>query len=143
MAMAHRLYHSVYFTLEDQADVKLLGWILAIPPSRRGRVLKTVLREALPRYLKRHHPGLLPLPPAAVPAAVEQTRQSRRQRLHTTRPSRAAGTAGPPGLAPPRGDGDLHPPAEASVVMSSPVSETERRQEAERKLDRLLRSLTK
>lgn len=141
--MGRSLSSSVYFTLEDREDIWLLGLILAIPPSRRGRILKAVLREALPRYLRRHHPEIIPLPPAAVPAVVEQARRPRGRRPPTARPRRGNDDAGPPELAAPRGDDDHHHHVEEPVVAFSQASEADRLQEAERKLDRLLRSLTK
>lgn len=44
------VYRGLYFTLGRDEDVEILGWLLAIPRSRRMRAIKGVLRTGLPAY---------------------------------------------------------------------------------------------
>ena len=69
------VYRGLYFTLARDEDVEILGWLLAIPRSRRMRAIKAVLRSALPAYAAARHPGLTPLPPNTVRAALGRPRR--------------------------------------------------------------------
>src|SRR5262249_14109463 len=64
------VYRGLYFTLARDEDVEILGWLLAIPRSRRMRAIKAVLRTGLPAYATARYPELTPLPPDTVRAAL-------------------------------------------------------------------------
>jgi hypothetical protein len=69
------VYRGLYFTLARDEDVEILGWLLAIPRSRRMRAIKAVLRTGLPAYAAARHPELSPLPPDTVHAALGRPRR--------------------------------------------------------------------
>jgi hypothetical protein len=128
------VYRGLYFTLARDEDVEILGWLLAIPRSRRMRAIKAVLRTGLPGYAAARHPGLIPLPPDMVRAALARPRRpvsSARDRARAdatpaSAPSSERDAPGPrPGanVEPER----IEPSAEAGVL-------------AEAKFDRLLQS---
>jgi hypothetical protein len=131
----HRpVYRGLYFNLARDEDVELLGWLLAIPRSRRTRAIKAVLQTGLPAYVANRHPGACPVPPEAVRAGLGQSRRSR-SGLREVSPAptiRACigSTAGPPGAPGPEPD----PVAERSGDLVDP------RATAEARLDRLLQS---
>ena len=70
------VYRGLYFNLARDEDVEILGWLLAIPRSRRMRAIKAVLRTGLPAYAAARHPGVIPLPPDTVRAALGRPRRS-------------------------------------------------------------------
>ena len=128
------VYRGLYFTLARDEDVEILGWLLAIPRSRRMRAIKAVLRTGLPAYAAARHPGLTPLPPNTVRAALGRPRRTASGPRDTG--SADAILARAPSLE--RDDPDarsgpdsqperIEPPAEAGAL-------------AEAKLDRLLQS---
>jgi hypothetical protein len=126
------VYRGLYFTLARDEDVEILGWLLAIPRSRRMRAIKAVLQTGLPAYATARHPGLTPLPPDTVRAALGRPRRPVSGAPDTVR---AAATPAPsperdgPGVWPGAdSEGErIEPSAEAGVL-------------AEAKLDRLLQS---
>ena len=128
------VYRGLYFTLARDEDVEILGWLLAIPRSRRMRAIKAVLRNGLPAYAAARHPGLTPVPPHTVRAALARPRRT------TSGPQDMVRADATPASAPsPERDGPgarsgpdsqperIEPPAEAGAL-------------AEAKLDRLLQS---
>jgi hypothetical protein len=128
------VYRGLYFTLARDEDVEILGWLLAIPRSRRMRAVKAVLRSGLPGYVAGRHPDLSPLSPDTVRAALGRPRRTtsspretvRADAVPTSAPSSERdGTAARSGhdSAPAR----IEPSAEGGVL-------------AEAKLDRLLQS---
>ena len=126
------VYRGLYFNLARDEDVEILGWLLAIPRSRRMRAIKAVLRTGLPAYAAARYPGMTPLPPDTVRAALGTPRRAR---------SGARGACSPR----PRLPGNARP-AEGRPSRTAP-SPTERAAEpsrgrvvAEAKLDRLLQS---
>jgi hypothetical protein len=129
------VYRGLYFNLERDDDVEILGWLLAIPRSRRTRAIKAVLQTGLASYAAARHPGIVPLPPDTV-RAVLGTGQHRRSRpapvphaTHGSAPHTEAALAGarPEPDTDPAGSGE---PIEARAV-------------AEARLDRLLRSFVR
>jgi hypothetical protein len=128
------VYRGLYFNLERDEDVEILGWLLAIPRSRRTRAIKALLRAGLSTYAAARYPGVTPLPPDTVRALLG-TSGRRRSRVHgapstPATPSRAPCTEGVLAQARPEPDTDPTPgtaPIDARVA-------------AEAKLDRLLRS---
>lgn len=137
------LFTSLYFSLRRPEDVHLLQFLLALPRAQQNQVLKAALRDSLPRYFRRHHPEITALSPEAVAAAVAAARRSPRHRPRAVGPVPVDTAPGQPRLAPTSGDGGRPFPQEGLAAAPSPPSEADRLQEAERKLDRLLRSLTK
>jgi hypothetical protein len=127
------VYRGLYFTLARDEDVEILGWLLAIPRSRRMRAIKAVLRTGLPAYATARHPGLTPLPPDTVRVALGRPRRPASAR------DRVRADATPPSApSPERDDPDAR---------SGPDSQPERIELpaeagalAEAKLDRLLQS---
>jgi hypothetical protein len=128
------VYRGLYFTLARDEDVEILGWLLAIPRSRRMRAIKAVLRTALPAYAAARYPGLTPLPPNTVRAALGRPRRP----VSSARDMVSADATPPSAPSPERDDPDarsapdsqpkrIEPPAEAGAL-------------AETKLDRLLQS---
>jgi hypothetical protein len=123
------VYRGLYFNLARDEDVEILGWLLAIPRSRRMRAIKAVLRTGLPSYAATRHPELTPLSPdtvRAVLATPQRARAGSRGALTAPAiPGNARSAEGPPVTdSEPPGSGH---PVEAHVV-------------AEAKLDRLLQS---
>jgi hypothetical protein len=131
----HRpVYRGLYFNLARDDDVELLGWLLAVPRSRRTRAIKAVLQTGLPAYVAARHPGALPVPPEAVRAGLGPHRRPR-SGLHKASPASAipastGSTEGPSGASGPEPD----PVAERSSELVDP------RATAEARLDRLLQS---
>ena len=128
------VYRGLYFNLERDEDVEILGWLLAIPRSRRTRAIKALLRAGLSSYAAARYPEVTPLPPDTVRALLG-TSGRRRSRVHgapppPATPSRAPCTEGPLAQARPEPDTDPTPGAES----------IDARVAAEAKLDRLLRS---
>ena len=128
------VYRGLYFTLARDEDVEILGWLLAIPRSRRMRAIKAVLRTGLPAYAAARYPGLTPLPPNTVRAALGRPRHPvsgprDMVRADTTPASAPTPERDGPGARPgPDSEPErIEPPAEAGVL-------------AEAKLDRLLQS---
>jgi hypothetical protein len=128
------VYRGLYFTLARDEDVEILGWLLAIPRSRRMRAIKAVLRTALPAYAAARYPGLTPLPPNTVRAALGRPRRpvaSARDiaRIDATPGSASSPERDGPGLRPGAASESerIEPSAEAGIL-------------AEAKLDRLLQS---
>lgn len=128
------VYRGLYFTLARDEDVEILGWLLAIPRSRRMRAIKAVLRTGLPAYATARHPGLTPLPPGTVRATLGRPRRPVSGARGMVRADATPGSA----PSPERDDPDarsgpdsqperIEPPAEAGAL-------------AEAKLDRLLQS---
>jgi hypothetical protein len=128
------VYRGLYFTLARDEDVEILGWLLAIPRSRRMRAIKAVLRTGLPAYTASRHPDLSPLAPDMVRAALGRPRRTAPGPRDTGRADAIRASAPSPerdGPAP-RSASDaerarIEPPVEAGVL-------------AEAKLDRLLQS---
>jgi hypothetical protein len=128
------VYRGLYFTLARDEDVEILGWLLAIPRSRRMRAIKAVLRTGLPAYAAARHPELSPLPPDTVRAALGRPR-----RPVSSARDMARADATPASASSPERDGPgarsgpdseperIEPPAETGLL-------------AEAKLDRLLQS---
>ena len=128
------VYRGLYFTLARDEDVEILGWLLAIPRSRRMRAIKAVLRTGLPAYAAARHPGLIPLPPDTVRAALGRPRRPVSGARDMVRADATPGSAQSPERNGPgaRSGADsqpkrIEPPAETGVL-------------AEAKLDRLLQS---
>ena len=128
------VYRGLYFTLARDEDVEILGWLLAIPRSRRMRAIKAVLRTGLPAYAAARYPGLTPLPPNTVRAALGRPRHPvsgprDMVRADATPASAPTPERDGPGARPgPDAEPErIEPPAEAGVL-------------AEAKLDRLLQS---
>ncbi len=128
------VYRGLYFNLARDEDLEILGWLLAIPRSRRMRAIKAVLRAGLAGYAAARHPALTPLPPDAVRAACGTDRPTRsgarRVPADSNTLERARPPQGTPGAAPFDRDSEQarqEPPGEARVL-------------AEAKLDRLLES---
>ena len=128
------VYRGLYFNLGRDEDVEILGWLLAIPRSRRMRAIKAVLRTGLPAYMAARYPDVIPLPPDTVRAALTRPRQTVSGTQDTVRgdavlasaPSRQRdGPAARFGADSARTESE--PSAEAGVL-------------AEAKLDRLLQS---
>jgi hypothetical protein len=123
------VYRGLYFNLGRDEDVEILGWLLAIPRSRRMRAIKAVLRTGLPAYAAARHPEVTPLSPDAVRAALAtpgRARSGSRDVLTASAFPRNAQPAQGPLVTDtaPTGTGQ---PVEVRVV-------------AEAKLDRLLQS---
>ena len=128
------VYRGLYFTLARDEDVEILGWLLAIPRSRRMRAIKAVLRTGLPAYATARHPGLTPLSPDTVRAALGRPRRpvsSARDRVRgdaTPASARSPERDNPDARSGPDSQPErIEPPAEAGAL-------------AEAKLDRLLQS---
>jgi hypothetical protein len=128
------VYRGLYFTLARDEDVEILGWLLAIPRSRRMRAIKAVLRTGLPAYAAGRHPDLSPLSPDTVRAALGRPRRTASGRRETVRADAI------PASAP-------SPERDGTAARSGPDSARERIQQpaeagvlAEAKLDRLLQS---
>ena len=128
------VYRGLYFNLGRDEDVEILGWLLAIPRSRRMRAIKAVLRTGLPSYAAARDPELIPLPPDSVRAALGTRRRTRSE------PRRApADSAVPLSAWPPEGPPSTAWPApDSEPARSEPLVEF--RVVAEAKLDRLLQS---
>jgi len=128
------VYRGLYFNLAHDEDVELLGWLLAIPRSRRGRAIKAVLRTGLAAYVAARHPGVIPLPPDSVRAGLGPRRRPRAGlRAASTAPAIPASarpSEGPPGAARPEPD----PASAPSGELVDP------RVGVEARLDRLLQS---
>jgi hypothetical protein len=128
------VYRGLYFTLARDEDVEVLGWLLAIPRSRRMRAIKAVLRTGLPAYAAARHPELSPLPPDTVRAALGRPRPTASGPRNAVRADAIPTSAPSPERNSPvaRSGFDsararIEPPVEAGVP-------------AEAKLDRLLQS---
>jgi hypothetical protein len=50
------VYRSLYFNLERDNDVEILGWLLAIPRSHLTRAIKALLRAGLSSYATTRYP---------------------------------------------------------------------------------------
>jgi len=128
------VYRGLYFNLARNEDVELLGWLLAIPRSRRTRAIKAVLQTGLPSYVTARYPGVAPLPPDTVRAVLGTPRRPRSglQGAPTTAVIGASPRPpeGPPGAAAPA-------PDTASGPSGEPVNP---RVVAEARLARLLQS---
>ena len=128
------VYRGLYFNLARDEDVEILGWLLAIPRSRRMRAIKAVLRAGLPSYAAARDPELTPLPPDSVRAALGTRRRTRseprRAPADSVVPPSARPLEGPPSTAWPAPDSE---PARSEPLVGSRVV-------AEAKLDRLLQS---
>jgi hypothetical protein len=123
------VYRGLYFNLGRDEDVEILGWLLAIPRSRRMRAIKAVLRTGLPAYAAARHPEMTPLSPDTVRAALAtpgRARSGSRDGLTASAFPRNAQPAQSPPVA------DTAPPGSGQPV--------EMRGGAEAKLDRLLQS---
>jgi hypothetical protein len=128
------VYRGLYFTLARDEDVEILGWLLAIPRSRRMRAIKAVLRTGLPAYAAARYPGLTPLPPNTVRAALGRPRRPVSSARDIARADATPGSASPP-----KRDGPgLRPGAAAERERIEPSAEAGVLAEA--KLDRLLQS---
>jgi hypothetical protein len=128
------VYRGLYFTLARDEDVEILGWLLAIPRSRRMRAIKAVLRTGLPAYASARYPGLTPLPPNTVRAALGRPRRPVSGARDMVRADATPASAssperdGPGARSGPDSEPErIEPPAETGVL-------------AEAKLDRLLQS---
>jgi hypothetical protein len=128
------VYRGLYFTLARDEDVEILGWLLAIPRSRRMRAIKAVLRTGLPAYVVARHPNVIPLPPDTVRAALTRPRRTASGPRDTVRADAIlAGAPSPQRDGPAARSGSdsarerSEQPAEVGVL-------------AEAKLDRLLQS---
>ena len=128
------VYRGLYFTLARDEDVEILGWLLAIRRSRRMRAIKTVLRTGLPAYATARYPGLTPLAPDSVRAALGKPRRPVLSARDMARADATPASASSPerdGPGAPSGPDSepvrIEPSAEAGVL-------------AEAKLDRLLQS---
>jgi hypothetical protein len=128
------VYRGLYFTLARDEDVEILGWLLAIPRSRRMRAIKAVLRTGLPAYAAARYPDLIPLPPDTVRAALGKPRRTASGPRSTVRADAISASAPSPERGGPaaRTGADserarIELPVEAEVL-------------AEAKLDRLLQS---
>jgi hypothetical protein len=128
------VYRGLYFTLVRDEDVEILGWLLAIPRSRRMRAIKAVLRTGLPAYAAARYPGLTPLPPNTVHAALGRPRRPVPGARDIARADATPGSASSPerdgpGLRPGAASEPerIEPSAEAGIL-------------AEAKLDHLLQS---
>ena len=128
------VYRGLYFNLARDEDVELLGWLLAIPRSRRTRAIKAVLQTGLASYVAARHPGVSPLPPDTVRAVLGPRRRPRAGlRAASTAPAIPASarpSEGPSGAARPE-------PDPASAPSGEPVTT---RVGVEARLDRLLQS---
>ncbi len=130
----HRpVYRGLYFNLARDEDVELLGWLLAIPRSRRTRAIKAALQTGLPAYVAARHPGALPVPPDAVRAGLGPHRRPRsglpKASPASVIPASTGSTEGPSGAPGP----DPVPAPERSGERVDPAT-------AEARLDRLLQS---
>ena len=126
------VYRGLYFTLARDEDVEILGWLLAIPRSRRMRAIKAALRTGLPAYAAARHPELIPLPPDTVRAALSRPRRTASGPRDTVKTDAILasppfpGRDGPTARTGPDSErARMEPPAEDRVL-------------AEAKLDRLL-----
>jgi hypothetical protein len=128
------VYRGLYFTLARDEDVEILGWLLAIPRSRRMRAIKAVLRTGLPAYATGRYPGLTPLPPDTVRAALGRPR-----RPVSSARDMARADATPASASAPERDGPGPRPGTASEPERIEPS-GEAGALAEAKLDRLLQS---
>lgn len=137
------LFKSLYFSLRRPEDVQLLRFILALPHSQQNSILKAALQDTLPRYLRRHYPKIALLSPEAVEAAIKSAKRRGPRRSPAPHPWPTDETPRPPVLASPSGNDGHQLPSEPTPPVPPQPSETEHRQEAERKLDRLLRTLAK
>jgi hypothetical protein len=71
------VYRGLYFNLGRDEDVEILGWLLAIPRSRRMRAIKAVLRTGLPAYAAARDPEMAPLAPDTVRAMLSTPPRAR------------------------------------------------------------------
>jgi hypothetical protein len=128
------VYRGLYFNVAHDEDVELLGWLLAIPRSRRTRAIKAVLRTGLPSYAAARHPGVTPLPPDAVRAVLGPRRRPpaglRAASTASAIPASARPSEGPAGAARPAPDPASAPSGESVTT----------RVGVEARLDRLLQS---
>lgn len=123
------VYRGLYFNLGRDEDVEILGWLLAIPRSRRMRAIKAVLRTGLPAYAAARYPEMTPLSPDTVRAAL-------------TTPQRA-GSGSRGGLTAPAFPRNARPAEGPPIADTEPTGSgqpIEVRVVAEAKLDRLLQS---
>jgi hypothetical protein len=126
------IYRGLYFTLARDEDVEILGWLLAIPRSRRMRAIKAVLRTGLPAYAAGRHPDLSPLPPDTVRAALGRPRRTASSSPDTVKADAIHASA-------------PSPERDGLTARTAPDSEREPIEQpaevlAEAKLDRLLQS---
>ncbi len=144
--MPRPVYRTIYFNLDHLDDLAVLGWLLALPRSRRNQLLKAALRDGLPACVRRHHPEVVPLGAEAVIAALgAMSRPRTRRPPHSRWSARPALDPMPTAATPvavvsqPRTSEPFLPAAAApeGEQATRPVS-PEARAEAERKLDRLL-----
>jgi hypothetical protein len=130
----HRpVYRGLYFNLARDEDVELLGWLLAIPRSRRTRAIKAVLQTGLPAYVAARHPGAIPVTPDAVRAGLGPRRRSRSGLRGVSPAPTLASTGSTEGLSGAPGP-EPDPAAERSG------ERVDLRANAEARLDRLLQS---
>jgi hypothetical protein len=128
------VYRGLYFNLERDEDVEILGWLLAIPRSRRTRAIKAVLRTGLSSYATAQYPQVTPLPRDTVRTLLG-TRRRRDPGVDGSPPIPAAPGSAPSTrnlLARARPEPDTQPTRGAEPI--------DARVAAEAKLDRLLRS---
>src|SRR5437899_7399819 len=100
-----RTYLTLYFNLERAEDLDLLTLLYALPTTRRGATVKSLLRVYLAAYLHAHHPDRPPLDRQVVRDLVATRARTWRRR----RPGARADDGGPRALAPARqpvGDSD-------------------------------------
>jgi hypothetical protein len=75
-----RTYLTLYFNLERTEDLDLLTLLYALPVTRRGPAVKSLLRADLAAYLHAHHPDRPPLDRQAVHDLVATRARARRRR---------------------------------------------------------------
>jgi hypothetical protein len=128
------VYRSLYFNVERDEDVEILGWLLAIPRSRRTRAIKAVLRTGLSSYATAQYPQVTPLPPDTVRTLLG----TRRRRDPGMDRSPAAPAA--PGSAPSTGNLLARARPAPDPEPTRGAEPMDARVTAEAKLNRLLRS---
>src|SRR5207244_10468163 len=125
--------------LERAEDLDLLTVLYALPITRRGATVKSLLRAHLAAYLHTHHPDRPPLDGQAVRDLVAARARAGRRRRRGAR----GDDGGPRALAPARRPvGDSGPPGERDPTVDEPPRDANRSpsEDAEVRLDRLLRS---
>jgi hypothetical protein len=131
------VYRGLYFNLARDEDLEILGWLLAIPRSRRMRAIKTALRTGLGSYAAARYPGLVPLPPDTVRTMLAPDRPTR-SRLRDAPTDSATSVNARRSEAPSRAAGVER---DSGSLRSEPASDGRVAMEA--RLDRLLQSFAR
>ena len=124
-----RTYLTLYFNLERAEDLDLLTLLYALPTTRRGATVKSLLRVYLAAYLHAHHPDRPPLDRQVVRDLVATRARTWRRRRRGARADdgELAAVRQPVGESDPLGKRDPtaeEPPRDAK---RSPSDDTEAR----------------